>query len=126
MIQNMTMNQNSKMDLNFILADSAVLNKCKECNKEFERTYDYYRHLRSVHGGSARCLLCGLNQRSAVRKDMKVRHLTRCEGFKRDCITMGITNTYLIKKRAREMMDILFEYVPQEEQPYTPQRSSPE
>lgn len=49
MIQNIT--QISKMDLQFILYDTHVLNRCVECEKIFERSYDYYRHMRTVHGG---------------------------------------------------------------------------
>jgi uncharacterized Zn-finger protein len=100
---------NQKMSLSFILIKTF---KCKECNKEFTKAKSYYKHKSQVHVGSARCLLCGLNQKSATRKDMKIRHLIRCKSFQRDCLTFGATTPFLINKLAKEMSSILFEFIP--------------
>jgi ribonucleotide monophosphatase NagD (HAD superfamily) len=97
---------NKKMNLEFILVN---LFKCKDCGREFIRSHNYYKHIQSVHIGGSRCLLCG---RHSIRKDTKIRHLTSCKGFKRDCITMGVTHPFKIKKLAKEMASILFEHTP--------------
>ena len=54
------------------------------------------------------CLLCGLNQKSAIRKDTKIRHLTRCEAFKKQCAIAHITTPYEIKQRAISLVHLLF------------------
>ena len=66
----------------------------------------------SIHLGYVECIYCHLKQRSANRKDMKIRHLTRCEKFQSYYArTQGILDPIGIKKLAQELCNISFSTV---------------
>ncbi len=95
---------NFKMNLQFILNNTF---QCEHCQREFQRKYDYERHLKTNHGLSKRCKLCGKLFKSASRKDARVRHLVQsCSRFK---VYFNSANEDTISKIARENADDFFE-----------------
>ena len=94
----------AKMKLDYILNNAFL---CEYCERDFVRKYDLERHLKTNHGLSKKCKLCGKLFKSASRRDARVRHLSQsCPKFK---LYFSSANEQTSNKIARDNADEFFE-----------------